>query len=64
MLALGGAVGRDALARQLAPIAPRLEHELLPDCGHIVPADAPLRRLDEPERRELQRLLEKMMAPA
>ncbi len=41
VLALGGAVVGDALARQLAPIAPRLEHELLPDCGHILPADAP-----------------------
>lgn len=41
VLALGGAVVGDALARQLAPITPRLERELLPDCGHIVPADAP-----------------------
>ncbi len=41
VLALGGGVVGDALARQLMPITPRLEQELLPDCGHIVPADAP-----------------------
>ncbi|MDL5158717.1 alpha/beta fold hydrolase [Actinomycetospora termitidis] len=40
-LALGGATVGDALARQLAPITPDLRSEVLPECGHIVPADAP-----------------------
>jgi pimeloyl-ACP methyl ester carboxylesterase len=41
VLALGGNVVGDALARQLAPISTDLRSEVLPRCGHIIPADAP-----------------------
>ena len=41
VLALGGDTVGDALERQLEPITRDLSGEVLPDCGHIVPADAP-----------------------
>ena len=41
VLALGGNVVADALARQLEPITHDLRAAVIPDCGHIVPQDSP-----------------------
>ncbi|MDQ6751188.1 MAG: alpha/beta hydrolase [Actinomycetota bacterium] len=41
VLALGGDTVGSALQRQLEPITADLRGEIIPDCGHIIPADAP-----------------------
>ncbi|MEU1548634.1 alpha/beta hydrolase [Nocardia sp. NPDC005745] len=40
-MAVGAHPVGDALARQLTPITDDLTHHLIPDCGHIIPLDAP-----------------------
>ena len=61
VLAVGGSVVGEALHRQLAPLATDLQGTVLPDCGHIVPEDAPaalvdaLRTLLARPRREARR---------
>ncbi len=40
-LAIGSQPVGPTLARQLEPITDRLQARVLPDCGHIVPVDAP-----------------------
>ncbi len=41
VLALGGDTVGNALQHQLEPITRNLSGEIFPDCGHIIPADAP-----------------------
>lgn len=50
VLALGGDTVGDALRRQLEPITTDLRGEVLPECGHIIPADAPRSLADRLQR--------------
>jgi len=47
VLAIGGDTVGDALARQLAPMAPDLTSRIFDRCRHILPEDAPDQLVDE-----------------